>query len=198
MPMLYRYYKGLKRKLKTKRGAYKQYASETSKVRHLVIDFCIGDGCDIGFGGDKVKKENCMGIDYAYPYANTGSDKVDIACDVMNEPIPVADNTFDYVYSSHLIEDFKNTAKALKEFIRILKSGGNLILVFPDQPQYEIYCRNNNQTANKHHIHKTMGLKFMLDQMDALPGVRYELLFQSDCEVDYNVVLVLRVNKSVQ
>src|SRR6478735_5409993 len=111
------------RKIKRKLGIKEIYPSETSKVRHLVIDFCQGQGCDIGFGGDKIKKENCTGIDYAQPYAYTGKDKVDIACDVMNEKIPVADNTFDYVYTSQLIEDFTDTKQALEDFIRILKPG---------------------------------------------------------------------------
>ena len=73
------------------------YPSETSKVRHLVLKYCVGKGCDIGFGGDKVVKQNCLGIDYAKPYAYTGKDKVDIPCNVGSEPVPVADNTFDYV-----------------------------------------------------------------------------------------------------
>ena len=33
------------------------YRSETSKVRKIVLPYCIGKGCDIGFGGDKVKLE---------------------------------------------------------------------------------------------------------------------------------------------
>ena len=46
----------------------------------------------------------------------------------MREPIPVSDSTFDFVYSSHLIEDFADTAQCLREFVRILKPGGLLII----------------------------------------------------------------------
>ncbi|MEO7531930.1 MAG: hypothetical protein ABIS69_10980, partial [Sediminibacterium sp.] len=59
-----------------------QGPSETSKVRSLVLSYCIGKGCDVGFGGDKIKKADCDGIDYEQPYTYTGKDKVDIACDV--------------------------------------------------------------------------------------------------------------------
>ena len=111
-------------------GIQFNYTSETSKVRKWVLPYCEGKGCDIGFGGDKIKKTDCDGIDYPQPYAHAGKDKVDIPCDVINDEIPVADNTYDYVYSSHLIEDVPNTAMVLRKFIRILKSGGNLILVF--------------------------------------------------------------------
>jgi len=183
------------RKIRRKLGIPAQYTSETSKVRHLVLPYCQGHGCDIGFGGDKIKKTDCAGIDYAQPYAYTGKDNVDIACDVMNEPIPVADNTFDYVYSSHLIEDFPDTRAALEEFIRILKPGGHLILVFPDQRKYEAHCFRTGQPLNTHHVHKDMGLEFMLDCLRQIPGIVHTPLSQSNCEIDYNVIMVLSIDK---
>lgn len=183
----------LVRKIKRKLGIKERYRSETSKVRHLVIGYCNGHGCDIGFGGDKIKKEDCIGIDYANPYTHTGGDKVDIACDVINEKIPVADNTFDYVYTSHLIEDFKDTKKGLEEFIRILKPGGNLILVFPDQKVYEAYCKRTGQPLNLYHVHKDMSMAFMYDVLGRITGLSVETLFTSDRQIDYNVVMVLQL-----
>jgi len=169
--------------------------SETSKVRRWVMPYCIGKGCDIGFGGDKIVKANCDGIDFPQPYTYTGKDKVDIGCDVINNEIPVPDNTYDYVYSSHLIEDFADTGDALRKFIRILKNGGTLILVFPDQPVYEVYCRNLGIPMNPYHVHADMGFEYMLKQLDKLTGISYELLFNSNCEVDYNVVMVMKIHK---
>lgn len=183
------------RKIKRKLGIKEIYPSETSKVRHLVLPFLTGTGCDIGFGGDKIKKADCAGIDFATPYAHTGKDKVDIACDVMNEPIPVEDNTYDYVYSSHLIEDFRDTKAALREFIRILRDRGVLALVFPDQPTYEEHCRRTGQPLNAYHVHMDMGLKFMLRALGELEDIRYEVLYSSDCEIDYNVILIVRIEK---
>ncbi|RYF86269.1 MAG: methyltransferase domain-containing protein [Chitinophagaceae bacterium] len=181
-------------KIKRKLGLKVTYPSETSKVRHLVLHYCVGKGCDIGFGGDKIKPD-AIGIDFANPYATTGHDEVDIACDVMKEPIPVEADTFDYVYTSHLIEDFEETAKGLTEFIRVLKSGGNLILVFPDQPKYEAHCRKTGQPLNTYHKHADMGRNFMLTELGRLPKTEYIILFESNCEIDYNVVLVLQIIK---
>lgn len=181
--------------IKYKLGIPTMYQSETSKVRHLVQPFCIGKGCDIGFGGDKIMKTNCDGIDYATPYAYTGKDKVDIACDVMNEPVPVGNNTYDYVYSSHLIEDFEDTKVALIEFIRILKNGGNLILVFPDQKVYEEHCVKTGQPLNPHHVHKDMGAEFMIKRLNEIKEISYEILLKSDLQIDYNVILVFKVAK---
>jgi predicted SAM-dependent methyltransferase len=172
-----------------------KYRSETSKVRHLVLPFCNGKGCDIGFGGDKIKKNDCDGIDFEKPYTKVGYSKVDIPCDVINNDLPVPDNTYDYVYSSHLIEDFKNTVDALKKFIRILKNEGHLILVFPDQQKYENYCKKRGQSTNPYHVHTDMGMNFMLEKLNTIPNIKYQILFSSNCEIDYNVILVLKISK---
>ena len=172
-----------------------QHPSETAKVRNWVLPYCIGKGCDVGFGGDKVKKTDCDGIDFPQPYAFAGKDAVDIPCDVINGDIPVADNTYDYVYTSHLIEDFADTSDALKKFIRILKNEGNLILVFPDQPAYEKYCKAIKQPMNPYHVHADMGYAYMKKRLDEISGIRYEELFSNDCEIDYNVVMVLKIYK---
>lgn len=169
--------------------------SETSKVRSMVTPYCTGKGCDIGFGGDKVMKVNCDGIDFPQPYTNTGKDKVDIGVDVINNEIPVPDNTYDYVYTSHLIEDFEDTGDALRKFIRILKNEGTFILVFPDQPVYEKYCRRLGVPMNPYHVHADMGYDYMCRQLDAVPGISYQMLFTSNCEVDYNVVMVMKITK---
>lgn len=179
---------------------YTPYPSETSKVRHKVIKYCEGYGCDIGFGGDKIKKENCVGIDMARPYAKTGDESVDIACWVGKEPIPVLDNTFDYVYSSHLIEDFGDTAAILKEFVRVLKHRGNLILVFPDQHKYEQHCKQTGQSLNKSHVHADMDLWFILDVLVKNRIARMDQLLYY-CEPvnkgDYNVIVVLKILKQI-
>lgn len=49
-------------------------------------------------------------------------------------PLPFADNTFDYVYSSHLIEHLAQQVcnRLLRECYRVLKPGGVLRIVVPD------------------------------------------------------------------
>lgn len=169
--------------------------SETNKVRHLVLPYCVGYGCDIGFGGDKIKKDDCVGIDYPSPYTNVGSDKVDVGVDLHKEKIPLADNTFDYVYSSHLIEDFEDTTAILAEHIRILKSGGNLVLAFPDQVKYEAYCRKYYLLLNLSHKHRNFGYQFVMDELQQVPSIKFSILFKSDCEIDYNVIIVAKIEK---
>jgi ubiquinone/menaquinone biosynthesis C-methylase UbiE len=182
-------------KVKRKLGIQIKYKSETSKVRKFVLEYCQGLGCDIGFGGDKVKKTNCLGIDFEQPYAYTGLEKVDIPCKIGQERIPLADSYFDYVYTSHLIEDILDTKSIIEEFIRVLKSNGNLILVFPDQVKYELHCKKTNQPINQYHVHPNMGFDFMIDVLNTVQSISYELLYQNNCEIDYNVIIVIKIVK---
>jgi SAM-dependent methyltransferase len=58
--------------------------------------------------------------------------KPDVICDVRSLPVP--DETFDIVHAAHVLEHFpfKDTAKVLKEWTRVLKVGGELRLAVPD------------------------------------------------------------------
>ena len=170
------------------------YKSETSKIYHLIEDYFNESlkVCDIGFGGHKVV-EYADGIDLPTPYAHTGDHKVDIPCDV-SKGIPVDDNVYDIVYSSHLIEDFEDTNEILTEFIRILKNKGKLMLVFPDQPTYALTCKLTGQPFNTAHKIHNMGYHYMIKRLDELP-VDYKMLLSSDRDIDYNVVMVLEVEK---
>jgi SAM-dependent methyltransferase len=62
----------------------------------------------------------------------SGSD-VDYVCDA-SKPLPFNDNTFDIIYSSHILEHIPwyQTEVTLKEWVRILKSGGTLEIWVPD------------------------------------------------------------------
>lgn len=49
----------------------------------------------------------------------------------------VTDNTFDFVHSSHSLEHMVDVKIALKNWIRILKKGGHLVVTIPDWEMYE-------------------------------------------------------------
>jgi SAM-dependent methyltransferase len=47
----------------------------------------------------------------------------------------VINNTYDYCFSSHCLEHIANPLKAIKEYLRIVKVGGYLIIVVPEKSQ---------------------------------------------------------------
>lgn len=49
----------------------------------------------------------------------------------------VADQTFDFVHSSHCLEHLVDPIEGLKNWFRILKPGGHLIVTVPEEDMYE-------------------------------------------------------------
>lgn len=163
--------------------------SETNKVRHLVEKFCKGSGIDIGCGGDKITP-SAVGVDLPNPYTSVGNDPIEIRLDIEKENLPFADKSLDFVYSSHLIEDFTDTSAILKKMIRVIKRGGYLVLVFPDQHIYE----NSYGGGNEHHKHAKMGLSFMrLRILEIKYKYPTKEVFVSNCDIDYNVIMALQI-----
>lgn len=59
---------------------------------------------------------------------NSGADRIADA-----SALPYADGCLDYVFSSHTLEHIPNTQQVLKEWLRIIKPCGYIIIVMPDR-----------------------------------------------------------------
>lgn len=84
--------------------------------------YCQGKGLDIGYGGDPVSS-NVRGWDFEHGDAQ-----------LLNG---LDDNSFDFVYSSHLLEHLPDCELSLKNWWRVLKPGGYLLLYLPHRDLYE-------------------------------------------------------------
>lgn len=49
----------------------------------------------------------------------------------------VDDGAFDFVYSSHCLEHMRDAREALRNWLRVVKSGGHLVIQVPDEDLYE-------------------------------------------------------------
>jgi len=104
-------YMVLKQSLRKKRGDFD--------------NFLHGDGIDIGAGDDPLTVE-------------VGSVRHWDQADGDAQLMPgVADNQFDFVYSSHCLEHMRDVPESLRNWTRILKPGGFLYLVVPEYIHYE-------------------------------------------------------------
>ncbi len=58
--------------------------------------------------------------------------KVDLACDALN--LPYDGDTVSFIYAGHLVEHFypDTLPNAIREWYRVLKTGGKLVIVTPD------------------------------------------------------------------
>ena len=49
----------------------------------------------------------------------------------------VEDNSFDFLYSSHCLEHMRDPVEAMRNWIRVVKPGGHVIVSVPDEDLYE-------------------------------------------------------------
>ena len=106
----------------------KKSIGETAKARGrreregFFDKYCQGRGLDIGYGGDPLVP-NVRGWDFEHGDAQLlqGLD----------------DASFDFVYSSHLLEHLPDAELSIRNWWRVLKPGGYLLLYLPHRDLYE-------------------------------------------------------------
>jgi len=125
--------------------------SETSKRRHILAPYCRGMGVDIGYGGDPILP-SAICADLPRPYTSLGTHPQHAAT-VDGRLHWIMPGSLDYVYSSHLIEDFAATEQIdlVIHWLALLRQGGNLVILSVDQAAYEADCRANGSAPNTHH-----------------------------------------------
>ncbi|MCB2188063.1 MAG: class I SAM-dependent methyltransferase [Deltaproteobacteria bacterium] len=95
---------------------------EVVKCRWRVMAFCCGLGLDLGCGREKVHPL-AVGVDFL-------PEAADLLWDI-RQGLPYADQAFDFVFSSHLLQDLPAPEAALAEWFRVLRPGGYLVLYLP-------------------------------------------------------------------
>lgn len=120
----------------------KSRGQETSKIRQRVQEWTFGKGLDVGCGLDKIALD-AIGIDLA-PLPG-----VDYTLDARDLFLFDRDY-FDYVYSAHVLEDIPDPEDALREWLRVLRPGGHLILYLPHK---DFYPNIGKPGANPNHKH---------------------------------------------
>lgn len=59
--------------------------------------------------------------------------KVDVVAN--GDDLPFENESYDYVLSSHVIEHFFDPVKAIKEWLRVIKKGGYIFIIAPNQKE---------------------------------------------------------------
>lgn len=170
------------------------HQSETSKHRARLAPYCEGYGIDIGFGGDPITPD-AVRVDLKHPYGYTGNFGVQLGGDCRNL-IWFNDETLDFSYSSHVLEDFpvEQTELVMREWTRVLKVGGRLILLQPDQPRYLAYCKKNHEPPNAHHSIDHFSLKYVIEVAGRIGNL--EVTASEDQLDEYSFFAVFTKTKS--
>lgn len=90
---------------------------------------------DLGCGSNKLCNKNKF-LGYDFGGEVTGLDfhkkeQVDVVYDLNKGKLPFKDNTFDIVYTHHVLEHLENLVPVLLDVHRILKKGGRFLICVP-------------------------------------------------------------------
>ena len=124
---------------------------ETSKIRDVVLPYLNGRGIDVGCQRDPITPD-CVAFD-----KNPTPETTHIGD---ARQLPFLDKEFDWLWSSHCLEDIPDTQAALKEWLRVIKPGGVIGVYVPHPDLYKGY--------NADHAHPGFTLEELTEHLTVL------------------------------
>jgi SAM-dependent methyltransferase len=165
--------------------------SETCKHSAVLAPWCQGIGADLGFGGDPIVP-HAITFDLPTPYARVGRERQILRGDARDLSM-FCDSALDFVYQSHLIEDFDfpDIKRIVQEVHRVLCPGGRFVCCNPDEELYREHCRRLGERPNEHHRHADFSL-VMFERFieEFFPG-QWRIRLREELSRDYSFLLVL-------
>ncbi len=165
------------------------HVSETSKHRDWFLPYTQGYGMDVGFGGDALTPM-CITFDMPQPYTAVGTSVQHLGGDCRS--LPLKNETLDWLYNSHLIEDFAYSEQIplVLEWLRVLKPGGRLLILAPDQQRFLAHCAATGQPINEAHKEADYSLKTFKKKVLKTGNIRARVVAEEDF-ADYSWGVVL-------
>lgn len=127
----------LEEEIRKKRIKQKQKELKNPE-RLAIVEYCIGKGIDVGCGNRKTT-ENCIGVDILvkgekgkYGSVKNKESEADI-CTSGDNLHMFKDGELDFVVARHNLEHYVDVFKTLYEWQRVLKEGGIMAIVLPDE-----------------------------------------------------------------
>lgn len=191
------------------------YQTETSRYRHLCREYCVcriliseipgetpvqefsiqpGCGIDVASQGDPVVPwawQLDLPKDEFAHYNSNHEPHGPIQLRGHADKLPVEDRSLDFVYSSHLLEDYADWTPVLLEWVRVLKPGGFLVILIPDRERWLAACAAG-QPPNDMHRHEANGPAELAGYSEKIGCKVVECRF-TDCHPgDYTILGVFK------
>lgn len=118
---------------------------ESRKIKYLIPRYTRGRGLEIGCGLEKAYP-HFIGVDNGHHFGKGAADIVAQADDLSM----FADESMDFVFSSHVLEHMEDMGNTLAEWWRVIRPGGYLVLYLPHK---DFYPNIGQSGANPDHKH---------------------------------------------
>ena len=162
---------------------YRQYDGETSKAHDRRVregffeKYCKGEGLDVGYGGDIIMP-GCSGWDFRNGDAQYLSG--------------VEDESFDFVYSSHCLEHMYDVQTSLKNWFRVVRKGGYLLLAIPHRNLYEKKTQLPSRRNGDHKHMFLIGKAEPPDTLDIVEEIKcspenYDIKYIKTCDEGHTI-----------
>lgn len=158
--------------------------NESRKIVWEVAPYLRGRGIDVGAGDFKVLP-HVISVDNGHHAIFGFQHKPDIVAEADNLSI-IASQSLDFVYSSHTLEHVLDMEKTLREWWRVIKQGGLLVLYLPHK---DFYPNIGQPGANPDHKRD-----FLPDDVIAAMPLGWDLVDRQERNNDneYSFLLVFR------
>ena len=139
------------------------YQPESKKIVWEVAPYLRGFGLDIGAGSFKVLPQ-VVSVDNGFDNVMFGIPfKADVTVKSAEDLTVFGSQTMDFVYSSHLLEHLEKPEKALKEWWRILRPKGVMVLYLPHEDLYPKVGEPGANPDHKHNLNEQKVIDWMRD-----------------------------------
>lgn len=142
--------------------------NEAAKISWEIVRYTRGRGLDLGCG-PQATFPHFIRVDNLKDTQLFGQHiKPDVKVDTAEDLSLFSTESMDFVFSSHLLEhiDPANVVKTLKEWLRVIKVGGYLVLYLPDENEYP---KVGEPGANPDHKWN-VSWNALIGYMDKIPG----------------------------
>lgn len=141
------------------------YKAESKKIVWEVAPYLRGRGLDIGAGDFKVLP-HAISVDNCH-HAQFGLQiRPDVWINDAADMSVFGSQSMDFVYSSHLLEHMPDPQATLKEWWRLVKPGGYLVLYLPHEDHYPKMGQPGANPDHKHNLNNGM----VIGWMSQVPG----------------------------
>ncbi len=124
----------------------------------IVLDVACGDGV---FGQKLIEQKGCtvFGVDCAQIALDASREKGVNAfyCDISDDEFPFDSDTFDYVTALCCLEHLFDPIHCMKEILRVMKTGGKLIVSLPNAVNHKIREDFNKGIVSPELLHAKPG-----------------------------------------
>lgn len=123
--------------------------NESAKIRWELVPYTRGRGLDLGCGPEKAFP-HFIGVDNYTDTQLFGIQmKPDVVCNVTKLDV-FGSASMDFIYSSHCLEHIEDHKSTLKEWWRVVRPGGYLILYLPHKEFYPNIGQPGGNVDHKH------------------------------------------------